>query len=170
MNITGTRRLNHGADSSNSANTAVVHRLPIAARSSRSIALTALMLLAGCQTGIPSDALSLKSDTAPTSIMVSVAKAAQQCWFKSRDSAFSGYRLANEVNSPAGRPRILLVPKRDPGALPLLVVQAEKKGSNTSGAYTDIQAFGPILASGNGKRITDDVRRWASGNSNCKAG
>ena len=129
-----------------------------------------VLLIAGCQTGIPSDALSMRSDTAPTDVMLSIAKAAQTCWFKSGDRAFGGYRLANEVNSPAGRPRILLVPKSDPSALPLLVVQAETRGSTATGNYTDIQAYGPILATGNGKRITDDVKRWADGDDACQTG
>lgn len=100
--------------------------------------------------------------------MVKIAKAAQTCWFKSKDVAFRNYRLANEVNSPAGRPRILLVPKSDPSALPKLVVQAEKKGDTTSGNFTDIQAYGPILSTSSGSRITNDVKRWATGNGECK--
>ncbi len=123
--------------------------------------------LAACQIGAPSDALSLRSATEPTDVMVAVAEAAQNCWFKSGDKAFSGYRMADEVNSHAGRPRILLVPKKDPGALPLLVVQAETKGDKASGAYTHVQAFGPVLSGGSGKRITDDVQRWADGSNDC---
>lgn len=128
---------------------------------------TMLSSLAACQLG-PSQALSLKSNDDATQIMVAIATAAQTCWFKSRDIAFSGYRLANEVNSPAGRPRVLLVPKRDPSALPLLVIQAERRGDTASGTYTDIQTFGPILSSSHGKRITDDVKRWSNGNRDCK--
>lgn len=124
--------------------------------------------VSACQTGSPSDALTLKSKQEPTAIMVKIAKAAQTCWFKSKDVAFRNYRLANEVNSPAGRPRILLVPKSDPSALPKLVVQAEKKGDTTSGNFTDIQAYGPILSTSSGSRITNDVKRWATGNGECK--
>ena len=131
------------------------------------ILCTPLLSLAACQLG-PSQALSLKSNDDATQIMVAIASAAQTCWFKSKDIAFSGYRLANEVNSPAGRPRVLLVPKRDPAALPLLVIQAERRGDTASGTYTDIQTFGPILSSSQGKRITDDVKRWSSGNKDCK--
>lgn len=123
--------------------------------------------LAGCQLGAPSDALSLKSKNDPTDIMVAVGKAAQTCWFKSKDRAFTGYRLADEVNSPAGRPRLLLVPRRDPGALPALVIQAETRGDAATGTFSDVQAYGPLLSSPHGKRITDDVRRWAGGDSSC---
>jgi hypothetical protein len=125
--------------------------------------------VSGCRNIGTSEALALKSSDAPTAIMVDIAKSAQTCWFKSDDRAFSGFRLANEVNSPAGRPRVLLVPKHDPSALPLLVIQAEhRNGAPGAGRYTDIQAFGPILATVNGKRITDDIQRWTSGNQRCK--
>jgi hypothetical protein len=130
--------------------------------------LSMASFLAACQLGAPSEALSLKSNDDATQIIVAIATAAQICWFKSKDIAFSGYRLANEVNSHAGRPRVLLVPKRDPGALPLLVIQAERRGDAASGTYTDIQTFGPILSSSHGKRITDDVKRWSDGNRDCK--
>ena len=77
-------------------------------------------------------------------------------------------RMSNEVNSYAGRPRFLLVKRSDPNGLPLLVVQAEKKGSSTSGTYTNIQTFGPLLQTTNGKRITDDVSHWSKGNTDCR--
>ncbi|MEM7462057.1 MAG: hypothetical protein AAF362_05200 [Pseudomonadota bacterium] len=124
--------------------------------------------LSACQTGSPSDALTLKSKQDATAVMVKIAKAAQACWFKSSEIAFRSYRLANEVNSPAGRPRILLVPKSDPSALPLLVVQAEQKGDTATGKFTEIQAFGPILSTSSGSRITNDVKRWSGGNNNCR--
>ncbi|MFZ1816151.1 MAG: hypothetical protein WBO55_13385 [Rhizobiaceae bacterium] len=128
---------------------------------------TAIVGLTACQTGKPADPLSISSSTDPVEQMVFIAKAAQKCWFQSKDRAFTGYRMANEVNSPAGRPRILLVPKRDPGALPLLVVQAETKGDAASGRFTNIQTFGPILSTSNGERIANDVRRWGNGDAAC---
>jgi hypothetical protein len=131
--------------------------------------LAAPVALAACQAGSPSDALSLKTNTGATETVVAIAQAAQTCWFKSKDRAFAGFRLANEVNSPSGRPRFLLVPKNNPGGLPLLVVQAEKKGSATTGTYTAVQAFGPLLDTPNGSRINADVQRWATGNSACTA-
>ncbi len=128
-----------------------------------------LLVVSACQTGAPSEALNYRSNQAPVTLIVAVAKTAQKCWFKSGDTAFKSFRLANEVNSHSGRPRILLVPKSNPGGLPSLVIQAEKKGTSTSGTFTSMQTFGPLLATPNGKRITDDVKRWSSGNKNCTA-
>lgn len=124
------------------------------------VILTAL--LSGCQLGAPSDALSLKSDREPVQIMVSIGRTAQACWFASKEPGFGGFRLADETHSPAGRPRLLLVPRRDPGGLPKLVISAEK-----SGGATDIQVYGPALATSLGARITGDVKRWASGDDSC---
>ncbi len=127
-----------------------------------------LIIISGCQTGASSEALSVRSQEKPTPLIVTVAKNAQKCWFKSGDNAFKAYKLANEVNSHSGRPRILLVPRNNPGGLPQLVVQAEQKGSASSGTYTNMQAYGPLLGTSSGKRITDDVKRWSAGNSSCK--
>lgn len=129
--------------------------------------LVSAMALTACQTGKPSDALSVRSSENPTKLIVAVATQAQKCWFKSGDRNFSGYKLANEVNSHAGRPRILLVPRSNPSGLPVLVVQAEQKGSGATGTYTNLQSFGPLLATGNGARINQDISRWAKGTATC---
>ncbi len=42
--------------------------------------------------------------------MERVALGANGCWFKAKDPAFADYRLAPELNSFSGRPRILIVP------------------------------------------------------------
>ncbi|MEM9278269.1 MAG: hypothetical protein AAGA76_06825 [Pseudomonadota bacterium] len=126
------------------------------------------LILASCQNGTPSENLSINTKQVPVQAMVSIARAAQKCWFKSKDPAFRDFRLSDEVNSPAGRPRFLLVKRIDPNGLPQLVVQAEQKGDTTTGKFTNIQTFGPLLQTGNGKRITDDVRRWSKGNAECK--
>ncbi|MGI9352138.1 MAG: hypothetical protein ACR2O3_11285 [Rhizobiaceae bacterium] len=126
-----------------------------------------LIFLPACQTGSPSDNLSINTKEVPVEAMVVIAKAAQKCWFKSKDLAFRDLRMSNEINSPAGRPRFLLVKRVDPNGLPQLVVQAERRGDTASGKFTNIQTFGPMLQSGNGKRITDDVRRWSKGNTAC---
>lgn len=130
-------------------------------------AMIAALALAACQLGSPARVLSLRSDTDATQMMVAIARAAQTCWFRSEDDAFGSYSMADEVNSPAGRPRLLLVPKSDPSALPVLVIQAEHKGDARSGRYTDVQTYGPILESSSGERITADVTRWAGGDDSC---
>jgi hypothetical protein len=131
------------------------------------LSICVLLPLGACQLGAPSEALNLRSNTDATPIMVSIAGAAQNCWFASRDRAFLNYRLAEEVNSHAGRPRILLVPKADPSGLPHLVIQAERRGDAATGKYTDVQTYGPMLSTASGKRITEDVARWADGNTSC---
>ncbi len=125
--------------------------------------------LTACQSGSPSAPQSIKSSKKPNDVIVSIARTAHKCWFKSGEAAFKAYRLANETNAYAGRPRFLLVPKSNPGGLPQLVVQAEKRGDSSSGSYTQIQTYGPLLETPNGKRITDDVKRWSGGNSTCKS-
>jgi hypothetical protein len=92
--------------------------------------------------------------------MERVALAANSCWFKSNDAAFRPYRLAPELNSFSGRPRILAVPRNSPESRPMLVVQAE-------GNPARLDAFGPMMDGANGERIKRDVLRWASGGSGC---
>lgn len=128
-----------------------------------------LSALSACQTGSPSQSLSINTKQEPVNAMVSIARLAQKCWFKSKDTAFRDFRLSNEVNSPSGRPRFLLVKRIDPNGLPQLVVQAERRGDNASGKFTNIQTFGPLLQTNSGKRITDDVARWSKGNKECNA-
>lgn len=92
--------------------------------------------------------------------MERVALAANSCWFKSGDAAFKDYRLAPELNSFSGRPRILAVPRHSPESRPLLVVQAE-------GNPARLDAFGPLADGPQGARIKQDVVRWANGGKNC---
>ena len=125
------------------------------------------LLLASCKTGEPSKNLVLETSQTPSKTMVLLAKTAQTCWFKSRDPAFRSHKLASEVNSYAGQPRFLLVPKNNPTGLPLLVVQAQSDQS--SDKATKVQVFGPLLQSENGKRIANDVMRWSKGNTKCSA-
>ncbi len=130
----------------------------------------AITLLSACQNaGAPSKNQSINTKENPVQAVTAIAKTAQTCWFKSKDPAFRDYRMSSEVNSFAGRPRFLLVKRSDPNGLPTLVVQAEAKGDAASGKYTNIQTYGPLLQSRNGKRITDDVARWSKGNRTCKS-
>ncbi|THK38498.1 hypothetical protein EHS39_08270 [Ensifer sp. MPMI2T] len=127
-------------------------RLPVLA-----CALAGLTLVAGCQSGSPA-APPASSAALPT--MERVALGANGCWFKSGDPAFKAYRLAPELNSFSGRPRILIVPRKSPEARPLAVIQAE-------GHPARLQAFGPLLSEPVGARMTTDVRRWAAGDKGC---
>lgn len=117
-----------------------------------------LAFLASCQSPKP-PAPSPSTAALPT--MERVALGANSCWFKSGDPAFKSYRLAPELNSFSGRPRILIVPRKSPEARPLAVVQAE-------GHPARLQAFGPLLSEPVGTRMTADIRRWAAGGQGCK--
>jgi len=130
--------------------------------------MTALLILSACQTNDgPSNNISINTNQGAQSVVVHMAKRAQECWFKSKDPAFKQYSLASEVNSFSGRPRFLIVPKSNPGGLPLLVVQAETKGDAGSGKFTNIQSFGPLLQKAGGQKISADIRRWSTGKSAC---
>ena len=94
--------------------------------------------------------------------MEQVAIAAHKCWFASKDPAFRAYRFANELNSMSGQPRFLLVPARNYGGLPALVVQAR-------GPAGKLEAFGPLMQDELGSRIEGDLRRWSTGSSSCSA-
>ncbi|OLP61386.1 hypothetical protein BJF93_00085 [Xaviernesmea oryzae] len=127
-------------------------------RLSALLALAAVILPA-CQASAPAPKMSTVNMAAlPT--MERVALAANRCWFKSNDPAFKAYRLAPELNSFSGRPRILLVRRNAPEARPLAVVQAE-------GQPARMQAFGPLFAEPIGPRMTGDIRRWATGEAGC---
>jgi hypothetical protein len=112
-------------------------------------------MVAACQTPAPTG-----PNRAALPTMERVALGANACWFKSGDPAFAAYKLAPELNSFSGRPRILLVHKGSPESRPLLVVQAE-------GSPSRLQAFGPMMQEPVAGRITTDVNRWSGGNKAC---
>ncbi|TCU11906.1 hypothetical protein [Rhizobium sullae] len=113
--------------------------------------------IASCQSRAPSPG----PDRSALSTMERVAVGANSCWFKSGDAAFSAYRLAPELNSFSGRPRILVVHKNSPEGRPLLVVQAE-------GNPARLQAFGPMMSEPVSTRIAADVTRWSGGGKTCR--
>jgi len=126
-------------------------------------AISCLLLLAACQAGSKSSESSGGSGkSAALRAMEPVAIAAHRCWFASKDPAFKSYRMANELNAFGGTPRFLLVPVRDYGGLPLLVVQARGNSSR-------IEHFGPLTSQPLGARIEADLARWASGNGSCSS-
>jgi hypothetical protein len=126
----------------------------------RVLPITALMLLAACQSQTVPVTSGGKSAALLT--MEHVAIAAHSCWFASKDPAFKPYHMANELNSFSGQPRFLLVPAKHPESKPLLVVQAQGPAAN-------LQAFGPLMQEPLGARIAGDLKRWAAGSSSCAA-
>lgn len=130
--------------------------------------LTHIIVLA-LSAGALSGCFSGKTSTRPApaavnqsalAIMERVALSAKQCWFKSGDPDFKKYSLAPELVSFTGRPRILVVPARNPNDRPLLVVQAE-------GSPARMERFGPMMQSPLADRIMRDTARWASGQRSC---
>jgi len=113
-------------------------------------------LVAACQSSTPVKG----PDRSALSTMERVALGANGCWFKSGDPAFAAYKLAPELNSFSGRPRILVVHTGSPESRPLLVVQAE-------GNPAKMQAFGPMMSEPVAGRIAADVTRWSGGNRAC---
>ena len=121
--------------------------------------------------GLPALALSVSGCTqtskpglGPKSTMVNVARQVQNCWFAKNggDPALKDYTMAPEVNSHTGKPRILIVPKSDPGGLPKLVAQAERSQDSTS-----FTTFGPLLGTADGPRLDASLRAWARGSTTC---
>ncbi len=121
----------------------------------------AAALLVACQSA-PSGpgAISASSKSAALRTMEDIATKAHRCWFASDDAAFRDYSFANELNSFSGRPRFLLVPKRNYGGKPLLVVQAE-------GDPAGVDAFGPLMDQPVGSRVSADLKRWIGGSDSC---
>lgn len=125
-------------------------------------AATALLAIAACQSKpAPANGPATGKSAALRS-METVAIAAHKCWFASKDPAFKSYKFANELNSMSGQPRFLLVPAKNYGGRPLLVVQA-------SGNSPKVDAFGPLLSEPVGARISSDLRRWTAGDTSCGA-
>jgi hypothetical protein len=117
------------------------------------------LALAACQAA-PSKTGGGKS--ASLRAMEVVATAAHKCWFASKDPAFRPYKFANELNSFSGQPRFLLVPAKNYGGRPLLVVQA-------AGGSSKVDAFGPLLSEPLGTRVSSDLTRWTTGDISCSA-
>jgi hypothetical protein len=126
-----------------------------------SAVFSALLALGACQSGSkPSSPTAGSGKSASLRTMEQVAIAAHKCWFASKDPAFRQYRMANELNAFGGTPRFLLVPAKNYGGLPLLVVQARGNSSR-------LEHFGPLTSEPLGARINADLDRWASGRSDC---
>ena len=126
------------------------------------IAAAAALSLSACQSNAPPPPQAASGKSASLRSMERVATAAYKCWFESKDPAFRGYSFANELNSFSGTPRFLLVPKRNFGGKPLLVVQAE-------GGSSHVDMFGPLMSEPVGSRIRADVGRWQTGDASCGA-
>ncbi len=120
----------------------------------------ALLSLSACQSEKAGQGSGTSGKSASLRAMEQVAIAAHKCWIASKDPAFKAYSMANELNSYGGNPRILLVPRKDYGGKPLLIVEAR-------GSSSRVEVFGPLMDDALGARIGSDIRRWQTGNSSC---
>ena len=128
---------------------------PIHGCSAGAILLASTFVLAACSP-------MTRKDLSPQAMMTHVAKQAQSCWFGKKDPALKGTRLAPEINSFSGKPRILIVPGNNPAGLPKLVAQAERQNGQTK-----FTTFGPMLASADGTRLNASLHAWSRGSKNC---
>ena len=120
--------------------------------------IPAAALLAACS---PKEKPTVALEIGALPVMERVALGANRCWFKSKDPAFTAYRLAPELKSFTGTPRILVVKRNAPESLPLLVVQAQ-------GQPAKLAAFGPLMQNATvSARVTKDVNHWARGGKDC---
>lgn len=117
--------------------------------------------LGSCQTERAGGPLKIESGGARAlPVMQRIAEAGRLCWIKSGDRAFRAYHLIPELDTHAGRPRILLVRRDDPRGLPSLVIEAAEKP-------VTIQTYGPLAVASVSSRINTDISRWATGQTGC---
>lgn len=125
------------------------------------LAVSASAMLAACQSK-PTTPPPPSGKSASLRAMEQVAIAAHKCWIASKDPAFKKYQMANELNNFGGTPRFLLVPAKQYGGKPLLVVQA-------TGSSSRVEVFGPLMSEPLGARIGADIQRWQAGDASCGA-
>ncbi len=125
-------------------------------------ALVSLVLaITGCQSAAPGPgSLQVSASERALPVMERISVSASRCWFKSGDDRFRAYRMAPELSSYTGRPRLLLVPAARPQDRPLAVIEAE-------GDPATVRAYGPLLSAPVGNRIAADVRSWTAGGTGC---
>ena len=126
-----------------------------------STVMAAGVAVAGCQTANPTQ-IRMETAEAALPVMERITLAASRCWFASADRRFQPYRLAPELNSFSGRPRLLVVPAERPQERPLAVIEAQ-------GTPAVVQAYGPLLSTPAGRQIATDIKRWAGGSTACAA-
>ena len=121
--------------------------------------LAMAVLLTACATDEPLGGPLRIEVAAPTPrvALQRIAAGAARCW---KRGAISGYAVVPELDTEAGNPRILLIEKGNPAALPSLVIEARPLPVRVS-------SFGPLASEGLSSRINDDVIRWSTGADTC---
>ncbi len=120
--------------------------------------MTLIASLSACQSRAPTVRIvKPNSHAVAVSSLQRINAKAYECW--KADKAFDAYGIIPELDT-TGTPRILIIPKGKPQALPKLVITANGKS---------VQTFGPLAQSVLAPRIQSDVTRWASGGTSCSA-
>lgn len=123
------------------------------------LALAATFAAAGCATDEPLGGPLVAEVAAPTprAALQRIAAGAARCW---TDGALADYAVVPELDTTAGRPRILLIEKGEPGSLPALVIEARPDPVR-------LTSFGPLAQSPTSNRVNADIIRWSTGGSSC---
>lgn len=127
------------------------------------VTFIAAVLASSCQSERPGGPLRIETGgSAALPVMQRIAETGRVCWIKSRDKAFRSYHLVPELDTQAGKPRILLVRTSDAQGLPALVIEASENP-------VTIDTYGPLASAGLSSRINTDIARWATGQTRCRA-
>lgn len=129
---------------------------------SRFASVLFLLGLVACQSTSGPGGLEITTSQRALPVMERITLSASDCWFKKGDGRFDAYRIAPELSSHIGRPRLLLVPAARPQDRPLAVIEAE-------GEPATVRAYGPLLSTPLGNRIATDIRNWTAGGTGCTA-
>jgi hypothetical protein len=122
------------------------------------LSLACLGALAACQSSRPN----MNDNSAAVALLQRINNNAHTCWMRSKDKAFDGYSVVPELDTQAGKPRILVLDKKAAHGLPKLVIEADGKPVKAA-------AYGPLLSEPAGSRISADLKRWAGGSDACTA-
>ena len=125
----------------------------------RRSALTLSVLLAACTTSEPLGGPLVAEVAAPTptAALQRIARNAARCW---TGGEIGGYAVIPELDTQAGKPRILLIEKGKPRSLPALVIEGQA-------SPTRLRSFGPLASAPLSNRINSDIIRWSTGNDSC---
>jgi hypothetical protein len=129
-------------------------------RLSGAAGIALLAAVAGCQSG--SHETAAGGNSAAVALLQRVNTNAHTCWVRSKDKDFQGYSVIPELDTQAGKPRILLVDRKAAQGLPKLVIEADGKPVKAT-------AYGPLLNEPAGSRIGADLKRWTGGSNSCAA-
>ena len=121
-----------------------------------------LALLSACQADRAGGRLALQVDAQDAvSALQRINEAGSACWMRSSDPAFRGLSLVPELDTTAGRPRLLLLERNKAAGLPSLVIEA-------AGMPVTIETYGPLADTSTGARVKADIRRWSGGRLTCR--